>query len=207
MFEIAAAIISVLLATILGLVMRAHRSLVTYEIVSKAARVVFDDGKLSATDPNSSKLSHEVSFFEIRIQNRGWKNINGLRIHTEGQYDPFSVEKKSSSISSESVRVEQVGRSLEIATEFFPRKEKLIVSFARLGWPYMSELKGAGSSYKVESIHFYEGQQEAISLLKMIATFIIIGTLVGVILGNNMADVTAENAGRAAGSPSAEMSK
>lgn len=184
MFEIVAAVVGVVLAAIIGLKIRGHRNLITYEITKIGHKVAIKDNKIVPYEPLPSEWPTRIESVHIRLVNRGWKNISDVKLHAEGDFHPFSIEKTASSISIETISIGPRGNSLEFAIDFVPTKEELEISFSLLEpYPNVYKLTGAGSAYKVESIHYYKGYLQALSFFRTLFMYVAAGIVIGSIIG------------------------
>jgi len=179
LFEIVAAVVGVVLTALIGIKIRGYRNLVTYEVTKVRLQVAVADGQIVPFEQGNG-LAKTISSYSVTIVNRGWKNLRDVRLHANGNIQPFSVEKKAASISTQTVAVVGAQEGLEISIEFMPSKEEVTVSFSAFSDLSLSTgMTGAGENYRVESIHFYIGQQQAIGFLKGCLIYVLIGAAVG----------------------------
>lgn len=185
MVEIAAAVVGVILAAVIGLKITGYRNLITYELTSTSLKVAIEDNEIVAFERSSAEWPTRMSTTSLKLINRGWKNISDVKLHAQGDFQPFSVERKASTISVETISIGKKGDSLEISIDFLPSKEEVTISFSLLGAnPHLYKLTGAGTAYRVESIHYYNGSQQVISNVKHTIMLLSISILVGLGLGN-----------------------
>jgi hypothetical protein len=195
-FEIIAAVIGVVLAAAIGVRIKAYRNLVTYQITTIRHEVVCEDGRVVPYTPDMRTMPTRVFSFSVKIVNRGWKHLSDVRLHAEEDIHPFSIEKTASSISPATVTLGRRGTSLEIAIEFLPPKEELNVAFTSISrWADLDKFTGAGASYRVESIHYYEGYQGALNFVKTLFLYAVIVALGASIIGSVSLGGTAPSEG------------
>lgn len=183
MVEITAAVVGVILAAFIGVKITGYRNLITYEITSISQKVAIEDNKVVAFEHSSEKYPTRITSYSLKLVNRGWKNIADVKLHVEGDFQPFSLEKTASTISVETITLGKKGNSLEISIGFLPAKEEVMVSFSSIeSYSSLYKLTGAGPAYKVESIHYYNGSQRALSWVKFFLMCTALGTLGGIAL-------------------------
>jgi hypothetical protein len=176
--EIAAAVIGVVLTAVIGFKVASYRNLITYEITDIRHEVMVQNGCVVPFDTSSDVAPTRIFSFCVKIVNRGWKNLNDVKLHAEVEAEPFSVEKTASSISPATIALARRGECIELAIDFLPSKEEVTVSFSTLGrWCDLHRLTGAGASHKVESIHYYTGYQGALNFFKSLIAYLALGFL------------------------------
>ena len=183
MIEIAAAIIGVVLAAIIGLAIKNHRSFVTFEIVSAGHDVRLHEGKIIPVEQDGGERV-QLTTYRLEIVNRGWKNVRDAKLFAEAKLEPSSVQKSASSIGPQTISFARVGDGLVLSIDYLPAKEVVELKFLAFE-PYarLRQFAGAGDAYTVVPLAYYEGFRRGFSALKSIAIFVLIFTLGGAVIG------------------------
>jgi hypothetical protein len=174
--EIAAAIVGVVLTALIGFYAARYRSLITYEVIQVPVSVGIEGNGIV---PQNSYGSTEITTFVLKLENKGWRGVEKVRLHAKGMSGPFSIETKADSIGPETVLLTDVGNSLEISIDYFPRREKVEISFARFGGYRMTSIAGSGSYFDSKSIHYYYGMQSVFRFFVNLFAAMFIGLCIG----------------------------